>query len=250
MEVLNIWEAVLPRLRASIDSGLTIERIAEFCNASDSTVVGWAKHEHPAKGERLLRLWHLLAFVGNDSPELEAMKPLQRFISELFAFGVIDAAQACEILNLTPEKPSYMYHILRGSEVLKPKHTYEELVALFGEELNVHKQVFREDGLEELVGAMVHTDAEPAQPSSTELDPTQSGVVHSTASADVTFGGDPKILLASLVSAIRPVAKALLSNQFTPEDRSDFRDMVTPDVLFEVQNTLEALSSERIRNKR
>lgn len=250
MEVLNIWEAALPRLRASIEAGLPIERIAEFCKASEATVIGWAKNEHPAKGERLLRLWHLLSFVGNDSPELKAMKPLQGFVSELFAFGVIDAVRACEIFNLTPEKPSYMYHILRGSEVLKPRYTYEELVTMFGEELSVHKQVFREDGLDERSTTLVNADVEPQQPPSTELEAVQSGVIHSDAPNAVVFGGDPKILLASLVSAIRPVANALLSDQFSAEDRSDFRDMVTPEVLFEVQNTLEALSSERIRNKR
>lgn len=246
MAVSELWDVVHPRLRASVEAGLSVEFIAEFCKVTIDTVSTWIKSEHPAKGEKLIRLWHLLALAGSDSPELDQMKPLQHVVSELFAFDVISAEKACEILNLTPDRPSHMYHILRGREVLKPKYTYEEIIAELGEELELHRTVTREEiDRKSTPGEMIST------PVQTIVERMESAEVAAREpSNDATYGGDVKIFLASMVSAIRPVANALLSDDFTPEDRSKFREMLTDETLFEVTNALNALSSERARNKR
>jgi hypothetical protein len=242
VEVLDLWEDVLPRLNASISAGLNMAKVAEFCNVSQETVRRWTENEHPAKGERLIRLWHLLALVGNESPELETLKPLQRFVSELFAFDVITASQACELLNLKQDKPSYMYHILRGSEVLNPQYDYEGLVARFGNELNDMKQLIREH-----LDDNVEAEKAVRLPEPVIVQPDVPAIAPST---DVVFHGDASVLLASLVSAIRPVADALLDDDTALEARNRFRELVSDETLFEVTNKLNALSSERARKTR
>ena len=61
------------------------------------------------------------------------------------------------------------------------------------------------------------------------------------------LSADPKLLLASLLGASAPLAKVLLSEATTAEERSKFRELVGTEVLFELSNTLNALCSERAR---
>lgn len=246
MEVKNLWEVVLPRLRSSIGVSLSIEQVAEFCHVSPKTVRRWVEDESPANGEHLIRLWHLLAFVGNESPELEALKPLQRFVSGLFGFDVIGAVKACEILNLNPQKPSYMYQILRGSEVSKPRYTYDELVSLYVDDLMAMKEIVREQLLHNSLAGQPLVGEESAA----EVLATPVVIMPREAPAVMPLQGDASVLLASLVSAIEPVADALLSEDATIEERTRFRELVTNQRLFDVTNKLNALSSERARNKR
>lgn len=255
MEVQGLWEAVQPRLHASIRDGLSVGFIADFCRATNDTVIGWDRGDHPAKGEKLIRLWHLMAFVGHDSPELETLQQLQRFVSELFAFDVIGTEKACEIFNLKSDRPSHMYHVLRGQDVLRPNYTYDTAVSMFWEELSEMKKIVR-DEISEAPGLAflrkIHLEQEVQQsehtPGQTDVELTDFAVL--TASPDVKASRDTRVLLASLVSAIQPVAKAVLSDDFSPEERSEFREMVSNETLFEVTNALNALSSERARNNR
>ena len=234
MEVQGLWEAVLPRLQHSIASGLKVEAIAEHCHVSVETVHGWIENKHPAKGERMIRLWHLMNLIGHPSPELDGVKPYQRLVSELVGLDVIGVLRACEIFNTTPDKPSHVYHILRGAEVLKPRYTYVEVDAMYSEELQQMRQIIREN--------LAFEPVELPQP-----DPVEHIQQDVSSPVTVPLTDNPKFMLASLIGAMLPLARALESDRFTPQDRSDFRELVGSEVLFEVTNLFASLSSERAR---
>jgi hypothetical protein len=182
----------------------------------------------------MIRLWHLMKLVGHPSPELDELKPYQQLVSELVGLDVIGPLRACEIFNTTPDKPSHVYHILRGAEVLKPRYTYVEVETMYGEELQQMRQIIRENLEFEAV--------ELPQPEQVEH-------VQQEVSLPVTvpLNDNPKFMLASLIGAMLPLARALQSDRFTPADRSEFRELVSNETLFEVTNLLVSLSSERAR---
>lgn len=224
----QLWSAVAPRLRERVDAGLPTWYIAKFCGATVGTVTDWLTTSK-ANGERLLRLWHILAIAGSPSPELEEIPELNRYLSELFALRVISGAEAEEIAGISAVDSSYVYGTLRGTPVQHPKFSVHELRELYDAQLHDAKQ------------AIVDTIA--AFPAS-----SAKAVAPVVSSPDVRLTGDDyKVTLASLLGAALPLATYLVSDNATPGERSSFRDLVGAETLFELTNTLSALSSERAR---
>jgi hypothetical protein len=100
------------------------------------------------------------------------------------------------------------------------------------------KQIYREEFIRNIPTEQTSGVPDTSNMSSAEVQPVMS------------FQGDASVLLASLVSAIRPVADALLDDDTALEARNRFRELVSDETLFEVTNKLNALSSERARNTR
>ena len=64
----QLWTVVRPRLRAYLGRTWDFGLVAKMTASAVPTVTGWLADQTPP-GERLIRLWHMLAAVGFESPE-------------------------------------------------------------------------------------------------------------------------------------------------------------------------------------
>ncbi|MFZ1300996.1 MAG: hypothetical protein WAQ27_00215 [Candidatus Microsaccharimonas sp.] len=256
MEVKNLWGIVSPRLRTQVQEGLVSpERIAEFCKAAPGTVRSWIKGEHPAKGEKLIRLWHLLA-IGGSAPELQRLPEFNRLVSELFAFDVINITEAQLLCGLNSDHVSNAYATLRGQDVMRPYLDVHDIRREYDERLRAAKQSFgasvAPEPVEPIREKTYEAPPDPTPVVSEEPPPAATPAVVAPAPAPVSvspslFQTDPKLILASLLGAAAPIAKQLNSDAITAEERSQFRELIGAEVLFELSTTLNALCSERSR---
>lgn len=259
MQIFDLWELVHPRLKEQVESGrLTEKGIVIFCDVHPSTVKGWLKNMRPAVGEKLCRLWFLMELAGSPSPEMQKLPKLNRILSELYAFGLIDLDDVHVYCGLKPNGSGGIHATLRGQPILAPLFSAEEVEKDYRERLDAKRaEVFKE---------FIKTDATPIEPEAVpqaEVSPEIKPVVQqqestvvappsgeaATVELPATEGASVALTLASLLGASAPLAKYLLSETATVEEREAFRELVTPEVLFEIQNTLSALSSERVRRE-
>lgn|GEM_PF-2405277 len=255
MEVKGLWEIISPRLRDQVTNGvIEVEQIAVFCKANPITVRSWLKGNHPPNGDKLLRLWHILA-LGGPAPELENLPALNRILSELYAFDVLDIREVQTYAGMNSAHISNAYASLRGQPLLRWSIEPAELEAEYGDKLRAAKQAVNVQTApsvvtDEEVPVPAATPFQAAQPAPEPIPdeiPVPTEPAPTSASVTNVLSADPKLLLASLLGASAPLAKVLLSNATTAEERSEFRDLISTEVLFELSNTLGALCSERAR---
>lgn len=252
MEIHDLWERVAPRLQLAVESGLSIDVVAEFCKSKSTTVRGWLHEIRPAEGARLIRLWHMLAALGHDAPELEELTPLQRLTGRLFAFDVISDDEACDIVGI--KKYQDMYCSLRGRDVLRPRYDVDEVSVVHGDALDRAIQELRRqcawstDSTEDIPSSP-NDIVDEASSSAKELATAEPTPLGDMPVLTLSLGNDPKLALAVLIGVAMPLAHQLVSDATSPEERSVFRDLVGNETLFIVTNLFEQLNSERIRNQ-
>jgi hypothetical protein len=260
MQIVDLWKRLLPRLREQVSNGsLTIVGIAEFCNVGTKAVEGWIAEKRDVTGERLIRLWFLLALSGSASPEIDKMPRLNATLAELYAFNVISIDEVQLYSGLKAVSGGNIYQTLRGMPLMNPQVTVDELETDFGQKLAQAKQLIKET----LIKEVLPQEVPPVEPS--EVTPAPSvepldAATSETAPLDETpqapvaptvehlpYSSDAKLSLASLLGAAAPLAKHLNSKAVTAEERSAFRELISTEVLFDLSNTLNALCSERAR---
>lgn len=249
MESTALWMHVAPRLRRALAEDIPLSEIAQFTHSTTDTVMKWASGQRPAEGARLVRLWHLLATLGYESPELDELPAFQRLVGQLFAFGILSEEEACHAVSL--KKYQDMYEVLRGRKVMAPAFTHEELDELYGATLTERIEATKAiaSGRTPLqtqtmsVPAAVPDEA-PMSPISDDPPPADS-----TPTVSLAFGETAKVMLASLAGGMLPLARYLVSDTTTPEERSAFRGLVGNDTMLELTALLEQLTSERLRNE-
>ncbi len=249
-----LWPIIHAKLIDCYTKGLlTAELIAEFTTASPSTVTGWIEKAQPANGERVIKLWHLMAACGLSSREFDEFPEYNRLVSELFGYGLIGMTEVR--IAFGHQNASTAFHALRGHPVLRPGFTLEELRKMYDELLNKAKAELR-DKLAEIVKRDVKpvlaVDRAPyvrkvakATPVAT-VQPAPAPSVPLMPTLSVTDGVSAGLALASLLGAALPLARHL--DDATPEERSAFRAFVGAEVLFDLSNLLNRLCGERARS--
>lgn len=234
----KIWESVLPRLRDYIGQTWDISTITSVTKCEPETVTDWLILKQPAVGERLIKVWHLLANLGFSSPELEKLPAYNRYLGELLTFSVISNLDLLDILNL--KNSQSVLHILRGQIPAAPKYDLEDLKVLFDEQLRAKKHATIKDAI-----PYIHERGSPPTPS------TSTEVVAQQAAPQAALLipiADITATVAALVGALVPLLKVLVSDSTTADDRSKLRE-IAGDEIFTGSNLLGALCSERARQQ-
>lgn len=230
MEVKSeqLWPLVLPRLRSYQESQQwDIGLVTQVTGSTPKTVTGWLNGQTP-NGERLIKLWHLLAAVGLESPELATLPGFNRYCGELLTFGVITMKELQEICHVV--KLQSVLRMLRGMPSMRPQYSQEELQELY------------EATLQSRQAEIVPMNQPETGPERT-APPDESPV--STVSPK-----DDKLIVyaASMLKGVLPLVRQLDSEHSTPADRSRLRELVGNDDMFDLSNILNHLCSERARN--
>ena len=244
----ELWGLVSPRLKEQVEAGtLTIEQIAAFCKAAPLTVKRWLSNKNPANGDRLIRLWELLAFTGSNSPEMDRIPPLNRLLSQLYAFDVIALDEVQMYASYKTNHSGMIFNMFRGVPLMHPEVSIEELISSYEEVLNDRKMAWNptwDIPVKTPEVPAISVEDHPRLPESPE--PLAAPGV-AAPSLDSLLTSDPKLALATLLGAAAPLATYLRSDAAKAEERSAFRELITTDVLFDLSNTLSALCSERAR---
>jgi hypothetical protein len=243
MEVKDLFKVVQPRLSEYRRTHGNLQPVCIFVEAVPSTVMAWAANDRPAQGARLLRLWHLLAAAGYESPEMKTLPPISRYLSELFAYSCINMEEAMQLAGVKNEQSALL--IMRGSPPMNPAMPLDELAELYQEQLETAKVAL----LATLPGAP------EAPPSQLTAMPTPQPAVVEPASPPALPGvpvgvtSDSKVYtLATLLGAALPLARGLNSDRSKPADRALLRELMGETGVFELSNILDALCGERARS--
>jgi hypothetical protein len=215
---------------------LTQREIEDFCKVASSTVKDWISNSHPARGERLLRLWHLLALRGSESPELQKLPALNRYLGELLAFGLVSIEEAGEMAGV--KNSQTLHKVLRGQVPVHPKTTVRQLRARYDEQLRKARAAMADPYPGMPISA--------APPKQSELEPSPS-----------EFTNGSNLLLVSAAASFNQTltyARYFASDTCTPEERSMLRALMDrPDAVYqesmaELARLTTSLCSERARN--
>ena len=233
MDSKEIWPSVLERLRTHVAGQWDIEGFSATIGVAPQTLGEWLANVSPPVGERLIRLWHFLAAVGYDSPELNRVEPFNRYLGQLLAMSVITMNDVQELLNVKNAQTALQ--ILRGSKPMHPLVNLAELKQEYDSVLSAK--------LAELPAR------NKGQPKQRQAQPARTEKPSASSSQVVTSKGSVYALdAATMLSGALPLCRWLNSDSCTPEERSRFRDLMGSEALFELSNTTGSLCSERARN--
>lgn len=226
----GIWSLVGPRLRLFLGQTWNFDFVAEATGSTVPTVSNWLANQVPP-AERIIKLWHLLAAVGYDSPEIDELPVFNRYCGELLAFGVVGFDELKDFCGVTDANA--VLRMLRGTMPQRPQFTPEELSELYERELRKRKADAPR------VDVLVSTETPEAelisQPSAQAADTIGNvGLVVSTASA---------------LSSVLPLVRYFDSDDCMSVERSRLRALVGNDGMFELSNHLNNLCSERARSQ-
>lgn len=226
----QLWSIVRPRFREYISTnGQRIGLVAHVTSSSPITVKRWLANGEP-NGERLIKLWYLLAALGCESPELNKLDSFNRLCGDLLTFGVMSLDDLQAMMGVQHKQPVLM--MLRGGTPLRKLLSYAELRDAHADQLDqLRKEVL---------------DAWGVQSSDPQALPAEKEV-HEIVTA-LSTGGDTLLVTAALLGALLPLARHLDSDDCTPQDRSKLRSLMGEDGMFELSNHFNRLCSERARS--
>lgn len=226
MQVNEPFRRLQPALAQFAESG-DLQLVCEFTGSAYRTVQGWVANKRPVKGEREIRLWHLLLAVGFEFPELR-IDAYNHYLAELFAYSIVtmdEVQQLCEVKN-----PQTALQILRGQPPMHPAMSLEQLQEMYDEQLSEAKAV---------LSRRLEVEAAQALPA---LPPAVEEVQLEVP----TFDQVP--VLAKLLQAILPLTEQALA-AWSPEQRAHLRELVGGEGMFALSNNVNALCSERTRTQ-
>lgn len=116
---------VMKRLKLYYERSGDFQHIAKFVNAQEKTVIDWIGGQQQPSGERLIRLWYYLRAYGLPSNELDEIPVFNRYLGELFAFGVIDIDEVKKILSVKVNSGAFKN--MRGQVPVHPLYTERDL---------------------------------------------------------------------------------------------------------------------------
>lgn len=249
MDQKTLFGLLQPRLQTYVANN-DVAVLCDFIDVVPTTIQTWAKGTHPAQGVNLIRLWHFMAAVGFDSPELDSLNPYTRYVGELLAYSIIPIDEASQLFGVRTVQSTHQH--LRGMhQIARPAFGLDELMALYDEQMQKEKQKLREQ-LSDIPG-LQETDTMVRGPSASAAVPEP--LVSKTSTAHVppnelqfARNKDAGIMtLATLLSSALPLARDINSDNCTAADRSRLRDLLGEGGVFELSNILNALCSERAR---
>lgn len=233
----QLWPVVHTRLREYMTaSNWDIEAVATGTCSTTETVAGWLSGKEAA-GERLIKLWHLLAALGCDSPEMEQLGRPNFLCGQLLTFGIVGLDELQEVIGV--QNPQAVLRMLRGSEPMRWHYPADALTELYGDQLNEALARLPQLGVKSavtLVKSVASTKRVPSLAAAGKM-------------AESMGAGNEKLLItAAILSAALPLVRYLNSDDCTPEDRSKLRSLMGEAGMFELSNHFNSLCSERARN--
>jgi hypothetical protein len=235
----QIWPLVRDRLRVYLGSSWDIEGLCKAIGVSDTTVGDWLVDKQPAVGVRLIRLWHYLAAVGFDSPELDQLRPFNRYAGQLLAMSIFTLDDLEVYFGVRSSQT--VLQILRGQPPQKSEVTLESLQRDHDKALQTNlAKLPRFTSKQQMVKAEVVTA--PPQPPPEPIPPRRT-------SKPSSGGRDYALEAASALSSVLPLVRWLNSDECTAAQRSRFRELIGGEALFELSNTIGALCGERARKQ-
>jgi hypothetical protein len=161
MDSKTLGSLVLERINAhpTIDWDI----MSRFVGVTRVSARRWINRNASPRGENLNRLWHYLAAIGIDSPELEKLPPYNRYIGELHAYGIVKFMGEDEdrdlslrqLLNTSDKEGQDILDILRGDAMPtnpflgkiagQKELSVQELESNYGDQLAEMKNFWRED---------------------------------------------------------------------------------------------------------
>lgn len=230
----TLWPIVHSRLREyMVASDWDIETIANCTGSASDTVVGWLAGKE-AIGERLIRLWHLLAALGCDSPELDKLRQPNFLCGQLLAFGVVGMDELHDTIGVGNHQA--VLRMLRGSEPMRWHLSYDELSELYGDQLR--------DALTRVPKLDVATRPKPVKQERVPSLSVAGRIVESASSENENL-----LIAAAVFNAALPLARYLDSDGCSPEQRSNLRRLIGEENMFDLSNHLNNLCSERARDQ-
>jgi hypothetical protein len=232
LEPSEVWPKALVRLRKYYAATFDLEVVSDFCKVTTSTTMEWLADKQPPVGERLIRLVYFLRASGHEAPELDALPPFNRMVSEVFAFSVVGPDEVLDILNVKTRQTALQ--IMRGQPPMHPRLSLEELNELYSVKLKEAQAA-----LDEKLPAVVLED----QSASRKESPAE--VEHVVTRPDNTI-----VRLATILGAAKPLVRYMLSDRCTPADRQELRTLLGEESMFDLSNDFNALCGERARSRR
>lgn len=254
---------------------LDLDVVKDFVFASPSTIHTWLTNDKvgPPRGERLNRLWHLLAAVGIDSPELDRLPEFHRYAGELHAYGVVpfkaesndNDIDMLALLGLQHEQG--VLRVLRGDQ--NPQNpligmignnagrailSAEPLIANYGAELDAAKALWH-PRFDQALPGKVAKPAPTQQIAATRIEaPVPSApepqIVTPVIMPRVASPIDEHILdLAKQLAALVPLLQLAISSECSDEDRARLRKLVGQENLHNIRMALTRLTSTRAYNE-
>ncbi len=133
-----LWNEAVPYLEKLLCQGLTIERIAQFCDVKTSTVQRWLDVVGPS-GVSLIKVRAMLTTLGGDFSQITYETAEIGYTFDLLGHGVVTVEEAMDILFQGSTQS--LYRVYRGGPTVKPPNmTIKDLFELYDGALTATKE--------------------------------------------------------------------------------------------------------------
>ena len=239
MDLSSIQGLAIRRLNEYLANGGTLDTVATFTGAVRDTVGRWQRNDSPARGENLVKLWVFLEHTLGPAPELNGLHPYVRYVTELFAFGLIDIDEATRLFKVKNAQSAWV--IMRGQNRMgKPPtdETFAELKAQYDTELKARHKQLRDATL------MTNPPIPVKRPSTGVSAPAAAKLGNTPNEVSAPL---PLLMLASHLKAALPWAEFLNSDACSDDVRNSFRVLYGPDDYEALIKTLTSLRGKKAR---
>jgi hypothetical protein len=242
------------------------KKLARFVEVSyESTAAIWLRGAPEPVGSKKWKAIVFFSLLGYNVSELRSLRPLYRDVIYMMALHVVSDQDIYTAFHFVNKQPaSRLFDVINHNQEVKPMRmaSIEAMVSRHQDDLTAAKDLFLEayqDVLlttseqsgeaESVTNVAVHT---PEQTSTLVSDPVHEMVpVVSVPTSKNTASAKGAILqsLAAMVQAMLPLAKMVVSDTFTKEDRVQLRELSGGEGVFNLSNLLEQLCSESARKE-
>ncbi len=220
--------------------------VSEFFGINHQTGYGWFSQFRLPTGENLLRLRFFLSLLGYEVVERNVVPKILREFSDMVCLRTLSFEEAAYLIGGTAV-PAVLLDVSFGRYGVSGEREEKitELVELYKKEATVKLEEWKTKiesfGLANF-SAIKIVPAQTPESSKEDSKPVLA-----------RLNGEVVKTLAHLILAIKPWAELLLSEEFSPEQRQQLRELTATNgrsnAVFEVSNALNRLCSERARKE-
>ncbi len=221
------------------------EILATFVGVESANVRRWFNGTVKPAGEPLLRLRFYLEFLGYQVEEIQKLAPAVRDTARLLAFRVVSLSDIVGLVGYPEGRggTDSLLATLRGMRGVSEERLahFVSLVELYRGQLPEKQRATRRVQLSSV--PRVSAEAEPPAV-------VRSSVVQPLRPASRQAPGTHDALIESLAGSVKamiPLARAISSDDFTPDERARLRELAGSDGVFTLANLLYRLCGERAR---
>ena len=187
-------------------------QLAEFLGVKAQTLRSWTRRATVPTGIRSLRLYHLLAESGLTTESWSCTDETLLDVGRLVAFHVITVEDVVATVNAKRVDSGRVVQFLGGYDHVKPEFrtAFEGIVSAHSWDLPAARQKWSHLFIKDANSQKIAA-------------------------------------LAAKIVDILPLCEAMVSNDWTPEERQELRERCGAETVFNLYNTMGALCGERAR---